>query len=70
MQRNALEGRKGKTHMEKEEKRLWPGDVGYKGGEYTGTVVVDGKAKTAHIKKDPNGNIVYMALTDKILGIF
>ena len=44
--------------MKKEEKRLYPGDVGYPGGEYRGTMVIDGKAKNVHIKKDNNGNIV------------
>lgn len=56
--------------MKKEEKRLYPGDVGYQGGEYRGTMVIDGKAKNVHIKKDNNGNIVYMSVTDKLFGIF
>lgn len=56
--------------MEEEKKKLYPGDVGYQGGEYYTTIYVDGKAKNAHVVKDANGNIVYLGITDKIFGIF
>ena len=49
---------------EKEEKRLYPGDVGYKGGIFHTTVYIDGTVK------DPNGNVQAVFVTDKILGIF
>lgn len=55
---------------EKKEKRLYPGDVGYKGGHFYTTVIIDGKAKNVHTIKDANGNTVYVGVTDKFLGIF
>lgn len=56
--------------MEDKEKKPQPGDVGYLGGESWATLVVDGKAKEARIRRDQNGNIVYVGLSDKIFGIF
>lgn len=56
--------------MDEKEKRLYPGDVGYKGGDFHTTIYENGKVKDAHIIKDSNGNIVYIGITDKILGIF
>ena len=55
---------------EKEEKRLYPGDVGYKGGIFNTTVYIDGKAKNVRTVKDPNGNVEAVFVTDKIFGIF
>ena len=54
----------------KEEKRLYPGDVGYKGGGFDTTVIIDGKVKNVHTIKDANGNVVYMSVRDKFLGLF
>ena len=54
----------------KEEKRLYPGDEGYKGGIFTSTVYIDGKAKELKVVKDKDGNILYTSITNKILGIF
>ena len=55
---------------EKEEKRLYPGDVGYKGGTFSSTVYVDGKVKEVKTVKDANGNVVAVYVSNKILGIF
>lgn len=55
---------------EKKEKRLYPGDVGYKGGTFRTTVYIDGQAKTIITKKDPNGNVTSVVVMDKIFGIF
>ena len=54
--------------QEKEEKRLYPGDAGYKGGTFNTIVYVDGKAKNMKTVKDSNGNVVYVSITEKILG--
>ena len=56
--------------MTEEKKRLYPGDVGYPGGIFNTTVYIDGKAKNVRTVKDPNGNVVSVFITDKILGIF
>jgi hypothetical protein len=53
-----------------EEKKLDPGDIGYPGGESWATVRVNGKAKKVRIRKDANGNVTYVGMTDKIFGIF
>ena len=55
---------------EKKDKKLYPGDIGYPGGSQTTTVYVDGEAKSVYVKKDSNGNIVFMSVTGKIFGIF
>ena len=55
---------------EKEEKRLYPGDVGYKGGILQTTVCIDGKVKDVKTVKDPNGNVHAVFVINKILGIF
>lgn len=55
---------------EKKQKKLFPGDEGYKGGVFTSTVFIDGKAKGVRTVKDENGNVTYMSITNKILGIF
>lgn len=55
---------------ENKEKRLYPGDNGYPGGEYWTTMVIDGKTKNVRVVKDAYGNIVYMGVTDKIFGLF
>ena len=55
---------------EKEEKRLYPGDVGYKGGIFHTTVCIDGQVKDVKTVKDPNGNVQAVFVTNKILGIF
>lgn len=59
-----------KTMLEKEEKRLYPGDIGYKGGIFHTTVCIDGKVKDVKTVKDPNGNVQAVFVTNKILGIF
>ena len=41
--------------QEKEEKRLYPGDVGYQGGIFHTTVYIDEKAKDVKTVKDSNG---------------
>lgn len=56
--------------MPDEKGNLWPGDEGYKGGQTETTVYIDGKVKSARVVKDANGNVVYVGITDKILGIF
>ena len=53
-----------------DDKKLAPGDAGYKGGEYTCTMVIDGKSKNVRVRKNANGDIVYMGVSDKIFGIF
>ncbi len=55
---------------DKKEKRLWPGDVGYKGGIFTSTVTIDGKTYEVKTVKDPNGNILSTTITPKIFGLF
>ena len=55
---------------EEKEKRLWPGDPGYKGGTFETTAVIDGKPKNVRTIKDANGNILFMSVTDSFLGIF
>lgn len=54
----------------KDEKRLYPGDVGYKGGSTHTTVRINGKNYDVHTIKDSNGNVVYVGQTEKIFGIF
>lgn len=56
--------------MDKEEKKLYPGDKGYPGGKFRSTVFIDGKAKQLEVIKDANGNVVFTSLTDKIFGLF
>lgn len=51
-------------------KKLAPGDAGYKGGEYTATMVIGGKSKDVRVRKNANGDIVYMGVSDKVFGIF
>lgn len=53
-----------------DEKKLYPGDPGYKGGDFTATVRINGQNKEVHTIKDKDGNIVYMGVSNKILGIF
>ncbi len=53
-----------------EEKKLFPGDEGYKGGITHATVRVNGRNKDVTYVKDNDGNIIYMSETNKILGIF
>ena len=55
---------------EKKQKKPNPGGPGYKGGEFMMTMVVDGKAKNVRVRKDKDGNIVYMGVSDKIWGLF
>lgn len=51
-------------------KKLYPGDEGYPGGTFTTTVYIDGKAKEVKTVKDAYGNVIYVSVTDKIMGIF
>ena len=55
---------------EKEEKRLYPGDVGYKGGVFTTRVYSKGKNVEITTVKDPNGNVESVFVRDLFLGIF
>ena len=53
-----------------EEKRLYPGDVGYKGGVTHTTVYINGQAKDVRTVKDNNGNPISVIVTNKLFGIF
>lgn len=53
-----------------EEKKLMPGDRGYKGGTFNTTVYINGKSYNCHTVKDSNGNILYEGISPKFLGIF
>ena len=53
-----------------EEKKLYPGDVGYKGGVFYTTVYIDGKRKEIRTEKDADGNVVSVSITNKIWGLF
>lgn len=55
---------------DKEEKRLYPGDKGYKGGIFTTRVYSKGKNIEITTVKDPDGNVVSVYTRDLILGIF
>ena len=55
---------------EKEEKRLYPGDVGYKGGVFTTRVYSKGKNVEITTVKDSNGNVQSVFVRDLFLGIF
>jgi len=52
------------------EKKLYPGDQGYKGGVFNTTVRINGQNKNVHTVKDENGNIIFLSETNKIFGIF
>lgn len=52
------------------EKHLMPGDKGYKGGKFTSTVYINGKAYNCTTVKDKNGNVRYEGISSKFLGIF
>lgn len=54
----------------KEEERLQPQQPSLLGGESWATIVVGGKAKEARIRRDANGNITYIGISENILGIF
>lgn len=56
--------------MPEKEKKLYPGDEGYKGGISHGTVRINKKNNDVRIERDSNGNIVSTIVTPKILGIF
>ena len=58
--------------MEKkeEEERLQPQQPSLLSAESWATIVIDGKAKEARIRRDANGSISYVGVSDKILGIF
>ena len=56
--------------MSEDKKRLYPGDVGYPGGIFHTTIIVNGKAKDVRTVKDSNGNVVSVTITDKLFGIF
>ena len=53
-----------------QQKKLYPGDVGYPGGIFHSTIYVDGKAKDVTVVKDAYGNVVFTGICDKIFGIF
>lgn len=54
----------------KEEERLQPQQPSLLSAESWATIVVDGKAKEARIRRGSDGSISYIGLSDKILGIF
>lgn len=56
--------------MEKEEKKLYPGDKGYKGWTPTTRVYSKGKNVEITTKKDENGNVQAVFVRDLWLGIF
>lgn len=53
-----------------DEKRLYPGDVGYKGGETITEIHANGKHVRLHTIKDSNGNIISVWEEPLIFGIF
>ena len=55
---------------EKEEKRLYPGDVGYQGGVFTTRVYSKGKNVEITTRKDAYGNVTSVSVVDLFLGIF
>lgn len=52
------------------EKRLYPGDVGYKGGKFITRAYVNGKNVEITTYKDPDGNVTSVFTRDLIFGIF
>lgn len=56
--------------MDKENKKLAPGDVGYPGGTTFATARVGGKTKEIRVTKDAYGNVVYVGERNKIFGLF
>ena len=56
--------------MFEEDKKLLPGDEGYKGGIFHSTIYINGKAKEVRTEKDSDGNIVSVSITNKIWGLF
>lgn len=56
--------------MSEEEKRLYPGDVGYKGGTFKTTGYVNGKRVEITTVKDPAGNIQAVFTRDLFGGLF
>ena len=65
----ACEKRK-ELKLMQEDKKLYPGDPGYKGGITNSTLVINGQSKNVRIERDSNGNIISTIITDKIFGIF
>lgn len=53
-----------------DEKKLRPGDVGYKGGSSYVDIQVKGENRRVYYVKDENGNIVSVTERPLILGIF
>lgn len=53
-----------------EDKRLWPGDIGYKGGTRTYSAEIEGKSVFVTEKRDSNGNIILFSAEPKIFGLF
>ena len=56
--------------MDKEKKKLYPGDKGYQGGVFTTRVYSNGKNVEITTKKDANGNVEAVFVRDLWLGIF
>lgn len=56
--------------MDKENKKLSPGDIGYPGGTTFATARVGGKTKEIRVTKDAYGNVVYVGERNKIFGLF
>lgn len=51
-------------------RRLYPGDPGYKGGTFVTRVYQDDKNIEITTKKDADGNIIAIFVRDLFLGIF
>ena len=56
--------------MEKDKKKLYPGDKGYEGGIFTTRAYSKGKNVEITTKKDANGNVQAVFVRDLFLGIF
>ena len=55
---------------EEKEKRLYPGDAGYKGGIFKTTVHSKGQHIEITTHKDSDGNVTSVYVRDLFLGIF
>lgn len=53
-----------------DDKKLRPGDIGYKGGSSYADVHVNGENRRVYYVKDENGNIVSVTERPLLFGIF
>ena len=56
--------------FEKDEKKLYPGDKGYKGGVESTRIYSKGKNVEVTTKRNANGDIEAVFVRDLFLGIF